>query len=98
MLVDVMVGLHAEELGGDELAVLGIPLRQCEFGGVVGERAAGVLVQADGDTDVVLAQPDGVGGLLDGADAAVAQALNTLVNVMPVRPTRRVTASGLDTS
>ena len=30
--------------------------------------------------------------------AAVAQALNTLVNVMPVRPTRRVTASGLDTS
>ena len=32
------------------------------------------------------------------ADAAVAQALNTLVNVMPVRPTSRVTASGLDTS
>lgn len=30
--------------------------------------------------------------------AAVAQALNTLVNVMPVRPTRRVTASGLETS
>src|SRR5580693_473821 len=30
--------------------------------------------------------------------AAVAQALNTLVNVMPVSPTRRVTASGLDTS
>src|ERR1700728_1903220 len=30
--------------------------------------------------------------------AAVAHALNTLVNVMPVSPTRRVTASGLDTS
>src|ERR1700757_412740 len=30
--------------------------------------------------------------------AAVAQALKTLVNVMPVSPTRRVTASGLDTS
>src|SRR4051794_40678415 len=30
--------------------------------------------------------------------AAVAHALKTLVNVMPVRPTRRVTASGLDTS
>src|ERR1700744_492345 len=30
--------------------------------------------------------------------AAVAQALKTLVNVMPVRPTSRVTASGLDTS
>src|SRR3954454_4906592 len=30
--------------------------------------------------------------------AAVAQALKTLVKVMPVRPTKRVTASGLDTS
>ena len=30
--------------------------------------------------------------------AAVAHALNTLVNVMPVSPTSRVTASGLDTS
>ena len=30
--------------------------------------------------------------------AAVAQALNTLVNVMPVSPTSRVTESGLDTS
>src|ERR1700751_2245126 len=30
--------------------------------------------------------------------AAVAQALKTLVNVMPVSPTKRVTASGLDTS
>ena len=30
--------------------------------------------------------------------AAVAQALKTLVNVMPVSPTSRVTASGLDTS
>src|SRR5690242_10304436 len=32
------------------------------------------------------------------AEAAVAHALNTLVKVMPVRPTRRVTASGLETS
>src|SRR6201999_3457662 len=30
--------------------------------------------------------------------AAVAHALNTLVKVMPVSPTSRVTASGLDTS
>src|SRR6202000_3242024 len=30
--------------------------------------------------------------------AAVAQALKTLVKVMPVNPTKRVTASGLDTS
>ena len=43
-----------------------IPLRQRQLGGVVGERAARVLVQADGDADVVLAQPDGVGGLLNG--------------------------------
>ena len=98
VLVEVVVGLHAEELGGDELAVLGVPLGQRQLGRVVGERAARMLVQPDGDADVVLAQPDGVGGLLDGADAAVAQALKTLVNVMPVRPTSRVTASGLDTS
>ena len=30
--------------------------------------------------------------------AEVAHALKTLVNVMPVSPTRRVTESGLDTS
>lgn len=30
--------------------------------------------------------------------AAVAQALKTLVKVMPVSPTKRVTASGLETS
>ena len=65
VLVDVVVGLHAEELGGDELAVLGVPLRQRELGGIVGEGAAGVLVQPDRDADVVLAEPDGVGGLLD---------------------------------
>ena len=66
MVVQVLVGLHAEELGGDELPVLRIPLRQRQFCGVVGEGALGVLVQADGDADVVLAQPDGVGGLLNG--------------------------------
>ena len=61
-----MVGLDTEELGGDELPVLRVPLRQRQLGGVVGEGAARVLVQADGYADVVLAQPDGVGGLLDG--------------------------------
>ena len=66
VLVDVVVGLHPEELRGDELTVLGVPLRQRELGRVVGERTARVLVQPDGDADVVLAQPDGVGGLLDG--------------------------------
>lgn len=67
MVVDVLVGLHAEELGGDELPVVGVPLRQRQLGGVVGEGTARMLVEADGNTDVVLAQPDGVGGLLDGA-------------------------------
>ena len=66
MLVEVVVGLHAEELRGDELAVLGVPLGQCELGRVVGERSAGMLVQPDGDADVVLAQPDRVRGLLNG--------------------------------
>ena len=66
MVVQVLVGLHPEELGGDELPVLRIPLRQRQLGGVVGERATRVLVQADGDADVVLAQPNGVGGLLNG--------------------------------
>ncbi len=66
MVVQILVGLHAEEFGGDELPVLRIPLRQRQLCGVVGEGALGVLVQADGDADVVLAQPDGVGSLLDG--------------------------------
>ena len=66
MVVHVVVGLHAEELRGDELAVLGVPLGQRQLGRVVGERAARMLVQPDGDADVVLAEPDRVGGLLDG--------------------------------
>ncbi len=64
----VAVGLHAEELGGDELAVLGVPGRQTEHrGGVGGERTARMLVGADGDADVVLAGADAVGGLFDRA-------------------------------
>ena len=66
VLVEIMVGLDTKELGGDELPVLRVPLRQRQLGGVVGEGATRVLVQADGYADVVLAQPDGVGGLLDG--------------------------------
>ena len=65
VLVEVVIGLHPEELRGDELSVLGVPLRQCELGRVVGERPAGVLVHADGDADVVLAQPDRVRRLLN---------------------------------
>jgi hypothetical protein len=66
VVVDVLVGLHPEELGGDELPVLGVPPRQRQLGRVVGEGAPGVLVEADGDPDVVLAQPDRVGAHLGG--------------------------------
>ena len=67
MVVQVAVGLHAEELGGEVLAVLGIPARHPDQGGVLGEGAARVLVQADGDADVVVAQPDAVRARLGGA-------------------------------
>ena len=67
MVVDVPVDLHSEEFGGDELTVLGIPLRERQLGGIVGEGTARVLVHADRDADVVLAQPDCVGAELSGA-------------------------------
>ena len=67
VLVHVPVGLHAEELGREELARLAIPVRQPENGRLGRERATGVLVHAHGDTDVVLSQSDGVSGQLDGA-------------------------------
>ena len=66
--------------------------------GVDVERAARVLVHPDGDADVVVAEPDGVGAPAGSALAAVAQPLNTFVNGMPVRPSRPVMASGLATS
>lgn len=43
------VGLRPEELGGDELAVLGVPLAQRHFGRVVGERAAKDACPGDRD-------------------------------------------------
>jgi len=70
--MDVVVGLHTEEFGGDELTVLGVPLRQRELRGIVGECATRVLVQTDGDADVVLAEPDGVRCLLDGGSRSPA--------------------------
>ena len=67
VVVQVAVGLHAEELGGEVLAVLGVPARHAHQRGVLGERAAGVLVQADGDADVVVAEPNAVRAGLGGA-------------------------------
>ena len=96
MVVDVLVGLHPEELRGEELAVVAVPGRETGRGGRR-ERTPGVLVHADGDPDVALA------GRMESAAswmalAAVAHTLKTLVNGMPVRPTRRVSGSGLVTS
>ena len=67
VVVQIAVGLHPEELGGQVLAVLGVPARHTDQRGILGERAAGVLVQADRDADVVVAQPDTVGAGLRGA-------------------------------
>jgi hypothetical protein len=66
VVVQVAVGLHAEELGGEVLPVLGVPGRHSHKRGVLGERAARMLVQADGDADVVVAQPDSIGTRLGG--------------------------------
>ena len=63
MFVHVPVDLHAEELGGEELPVLGVPRGDADHGGIGGEGTAGVLVHADRDAELVLPVPDGVGGL-----------------------------------
>jgi hypothetical protein len=55
-----------------------------------------MLVEADGDADVVISQPDSVSARLRGT-AAVTRALNTLVKGMPVSPTMPTIASGLAT-
>src|SRR6185312_3467657 len=67
MLVQVAVGFHAEELGGEVLPVLGIPARHPHQSRVLGEGTTRMFVQADGDPDVVVAQPDSVGAGLGGA-------------------------------
>ena len=66
VVVQVAVGLHPEELGGEVLPVLGVPARHAHQCGILGEGATRVLVQADGDADVVVAQPDSVGTCLRG--------------------------------
>lgn len=63
----VAVGLHAEELGGQVLAVLGVPPGHPDKRRVLGESAARVLVEADRDTDVVVAGADAVRARLGGA-------------------------------
>ena len=75
VVVHVLVDLHAEELRGEELADLAVPRRAASSRRVGGERAARVLVHADRDAEVVLAEPDRVGGQLRWRVAAVAQPL-----------------------
>jgi hypothetical protein len=60
VVVQIAVGLHAEELGGEVLAVLRVPAGHPHQGRVLGERAAGVLVEAERDADVVIAEPNAV--------------------------------------
>ena len=60
VVVQVAVGLHPEELRGQVLAVLGVPAGHADKRGILGEGAARVLVETDGDADVVVAQPDTV--------------------------------------
>ena len=64
MVVHVPVDLHAEELGGEEQALLAVPPRGAVVDGVGGEGARQVLVHADGDADVVGARLDRLGGQL----------------------------------
>ena len=67
VVLHVLVDLHPEELGGDELAQLAVPLGASVQTRVGAERTPQVLVHADGDAEVVLAQADGVGGQREGA-------------------------------
>ena len=67
MVVEVPVGLHPEELGGEVLTVLGVPTRHAHQRGIFGEGPPGVLVHPDSNADVVVAQPDTVGARLGRA-------------------------------
>ena len=62
MVVHVLVDLHPEELRRDELAELAVPRRARVEPRVGAERAGQVLVHADRDPEVVLAEPDRVRG------------------------------------
>ena len=67
MVVHVLVDLHPEELRRDELAELAVPRRARVQARVGAERARQVLVHADGDAQVVVPQPDRVGGQRESA-------------------------------
>ena len=62
VVVHVLVDLHAEELRREELAELAVPRRARVQPRVGAERAGQVLVHADRDAEVVLAEADRVGG------------------------------------
>jgi hypothetical protein len=61
VVVEIAVGLHPEELRGEVLAILGVPARHTHQRRVFDERTPRMLVHADGDANVVIAQPDTVG-------------------------------------
>ena len=60
MVVQISIGLHPEELGGEVLTVLRVPARHPDQRGIFGEGSARVLVHSNGDSDVVVTQPDTV--------------------------------------
>ena len=62
VVVHVLVDLHPEELGGHELADLAVPRRARVQARIGAERAGDVLVHADRDPEVVVAEADRVGG------------------------------------
>ena len=62
VVVHVLVDLHPEELRRDELAELAVPRRARVQARIGAERAGQVLVHADRDAEVVVAEADRVGG------------------------------------
>jgi len=93
VVVQILVGLHAEEFGGDELPVLRITTAAAPALRVVGEGALGCLSKPMQCRCPYLPSRM-VSAVCWMALAAVAQALKTFVNVMPGQPTRRVTRPG----
>ena len=74
VIMHIAVDLHAEELGGQEQARLTIPAWRAIIDRVGGEGAAFMLVHANGNTDVILARANAIGGHFErggGGGAAI---------------------------